>query len=113
MLPILRAVAHRCPIASHYPIFKLLKALSKVFLLNEVEGIFLAHLIKETDWDIRDRLITQNSQQVRDVFFYSNDEPRYRQVVLYIMLVMYTIKYYMGEESGDVLEEAGRICTGF
>jgi hypothetical protein len=59
--PILRSVAHSCHIALRFPVYKVLKAIAKIFLLNEIEAIFFAYLIKETNWDIKDKLITQNS----------------------------------------------------
>jgi len=61
VIPILRSVARSCHIAFRYPVYKVLKAVAKIFLMNEVEAIFFAYMIRETNWDIKDKLITQNS----------------------------------------------------
>lgn len=44
--PILRSVAHSCQIALRFPVYKVLKAIAKIFLVNEIEAIFFAYLIK-------------------------------------------------------------------
>lgn len=61
VIPILKSIARGCHIGFKYPIYKLLKAIAKIFLLNEIEGIFLVHMIRETNWDIKDKLIVYNS----------------------------------------------------
>jgi hypothetical protein len=90
-----------------------LKAVAKIFLLNEIEAIFFAYLIKETNWDIKDRLITQNSELVRDVVCISSDQPVYKNLILYLVLVTYSLKYFLNDQSEELLEEATRICPGF
>lgn len=81
--------------------------------MNEIEGIFFAYMIRETDWDIRDKLITQNSDQVRDVVCYMSDQPEYKNLILYLMLVTYSLKFFLNEKNDELLEEAIRICPNF
>jgi hypothetical protein len=92
-------VAHSCHIALRFPVYKVLKAIAKIFLLNEIEAIFFAYLIKETNWDIRDKLITQNSDLVRDVVCIASDQPVYKNLILYLLLVTYSLKYFLNEQS--------------
>ena len=113
VIPVLKSVARNCNIAFRYPVFKVLKAIAKIFLMNEIEAVFFAYLIKETKWDIKDRLITLNSDQVRDVVCCANDHPEYKNLILYLMLVSYTLKYFLNDDHAPLLEEASRICPGF
>lgn len=112
-MPILRSVARGCKIAFKYPVYKVLKAIAKIFLMNEVEAIFFAYMIRETNWDTKDKLITQNSDQVRDVVCYLNNEPEYKNLILYLMLVTYSLKFFLNEHIEELLEEAIRICPNF
>jgi hypothetical protein len=113
VIPILRSVARSCTIALKYPVYKVLKAIAKIFLLNEVEGIFFAYMVRETNWDIRDRLITQNSEMVRDVVSIASDHPEYKCLILYLMLVTYSLKFFLNDRSEELMEEAVRICPAF
>ena len=61
-------------------------------------------MIRETNWDIRDRLITQNSEQVRDVVSIASDQPEYKNLILYLMLVTYSLKFFLNEKSEDLME---------
>jgi hypothetical protein len=70
-------------------------------------------MIKETNWDIKDKLITQNSEHVRDVVSISSDHPEYKNLILYLMIVTYSLKFFLNEKSEELLEEASRICPGF
>jgi hypothetical protein len=36
VIPILRSVARSCHIAFRYPVYKVLKAVAKIFLMNEI-----------------------------------------------------------------------------
>ena len=103
VVPILRSVARSCTIAFKYPVYKVLKAVAKIFLMNEVEAIFFAYMIRETNWDIRDKLITQNSEQVRDVVCYASDQPEYKNLILYLMLVTYSLKFFLNENIDELL----------
>lgn len=113
VIPILKSVARSCNIAFRYPVFKVLKAIAKIFLLNEIEAIFFAYMIRETNWDIKDRLITLNSEYVRDVVCCATDHPEYKNVILYLMLISYSLKYFLNDQHDHLLEEANRICPGF
>jgi|688.fasta_scaffold213110_1 hypothetical protein len=57
ILPFIASISRTCSYSSLFPICKVLKAISKIFMLNEIEIIFLSYIIRETNWDIRDRII--------------------------------------------------------
>lgn len=48
--PLLKCISSTCALGPKYPIFKVLKAISRVFLLNEIEAIHFAYLINESNW---------------------------------------------------------------
>ena len=77
----------------------MLKAIAKIFLLNEIEGIFFAYMIRETNWDIKDKLITQNSEQVRDVVCIASDQQEYKNLILYLMVATYSVKFFLNEQA--------------
>ncbi len=72
--------------------------------MNEVEAVFFAYMVRETNWDIRDKLITQNSEQVRDGVCCANDAPEYKNLILYLMLVTYSLKFFLNDNIDYVLE---------
>jgi ubiquinone/menaquinone biosynthesis C-methylase UbiE len=115
VVPILRSIARGCNIAFRYPVYKVLKAIAKIFLLNEIEAIFFAYMIRETKWDVKDKLITQNSEQVRDVVCIASDLPEYKNLILYLMVATYSVKFFLNElaDIEKLLEEASRICPNF
>lgn len=43
----------------------------------------------------------------------SSDQPVYKNLILYLVLVTYSLKYFLNEQSEELLEEATRICPGF
>jgi hypothetical protein len=50
---------------------------------------------------------------VRDIVCYANDQPEYKNLILYLMLVTYTLKFFLNEHIEELLEEAVRICPNF
>ena len=61
VMPFLASIAKTCTLGPLYPVCKVMKAVSKIFMLNEIEVIFLAYLIRETSWDLRDKTIYANA----------------------------------------------------
>jgi len=54
----LRRIAHEksaADIACKYPLFKMLRFITKKFMLNELEIIFFAYILDENNWDIKDK----------------------------------------------------------
>lgn len=73
----------------------------------------MAYVIKETNWDIRDKIITSNIENVQDIVCYSTDNPDYKRLILYLLLAAYTVKYYLNEKVQDLMEEATKKCSNF
>ena len=72
-------------------------------------------MIRETNWDIRDKLITQNSELVRDVVCIVSDQQEYKNLILYLMVATYSVKFFLNEQSDieKLQDEAMRICPNF
>ncbi len=73
-------------------------------MLNEIQIIFLSYIIRETGWDIRDRIIFENAENVQDIIYYSIDNLDYKRIILYLMITAFTIKFYLNENTSDILE---------
>lgn len=113
VLPFIVAISRTCAFSPLYPICKLLKAVSKIFMLNEMEVVFLAYLIRETGWDIRDKTIFHNAENVQDIIYYCNDSPDYKRIILYLLVTAFTIKFYLNDNTADILEEVNKRCPNF
>ena len=46
VMPFLASISRTCTLGPLYPVCKVMKAVSKIFMLNEIEVIFLAYLIR-------------------------------------------------------------------
>lgn len=99
VLPFVLSISKTCPFSSLYPIFKLLKATCKIFMLNEIEVVLLAFLIKQTKWDINEKTIFHNAENVQDIIYCSIDHLDYKRIILYLMLTSFTVKFYLNENS--------------
>lgn len=99
VMPFLASISRTCTLGPLYPVCKVMKAVSKIFMLNEIEVIFLAYLIKETNWDLRDKTIYTNADSTQDIVCYSIDNPDYKRLILYLMVTAYTVKYYLNEKT--------------
>lgn len=59
--PFLTSIAQSCHFGHQFHVNKVLQAVSKFFLLNEIEVVFLAYLIRSTGWDIQENIIASNA----------------------------------------------------
>lgn len=50
--PIIRALSLPSPLSPRFPIYKILKAVARLLMLNEFELMLTAILLKESKWDI-------------------------------------------------------------
>ena len=67
-------------------------------MLNEIEMIFVGYLIKETKWNIHEKIIFNNYCNVSDLICVSIDNSEYKMLTLYLMVIGYTVKYYLNAE---------------
>ena len=66
-------------------------------MLNEIEVIFVGYLIKETRWNIHEKSIFYNYSNVGDLICVSIDNSEYKMLTLYLMVVGYTVKFYLND----------------
>ena len=98
-MPFLTSIGQTCHYGSQFPVGKVLKAISKFFLLNEIEIIFLSYIIKETNWDIKDRIISSNAEHISDIVCYTIQNIDYKRIILYLMVSAFTVKYYLNKDT--------------
>lgn len=114
IMPFIASISRTCSYSSLYPICKLVKAICKIFMLNEIQIIFFAYLIRETQWDIRDKTIYHNAENIQDIIYCSIDNLDYKRIILYLMVTAFTVKFYLNEKNtGEVLEEVNKRCPNF
>ena len=102
--PFLASISKSCTLGPLYPVQKVMKAVSKIFLLNEIEAIFLAYFIKETKWDIKDKIIVGGAESTQDIVCFASDNSEYKRLILYLMVTAFTVKHYLNEKTGDLME---------
>lgn len=66
--------------------------------------VFLAYVIKETNWDLRDKTIFANADNVQDIVCYSIDNLDYKRLILYLLITAFTVKYYLNDDTADLME---------
>lgn len=113
VMPFLTSIAQTCYFGHQFPVDKVLKAVSKFFLLNEIEVVFLAYLVRSTGWDIQEKTIASNAEKMQNIVFYSNENIDYKKTILYLMVAAYTVKYYLNSHTSLALEEATKRCPDF
>ena len=69
VMPVLRTLARTCKVALKQPVLRILRTIARLALLGELEAHFLAYLIKETHWDIRDRFLQLHAPLLRPLPF--------------------------------------------
>jgi hypothetical protein len=106
VMPFLASISRTCGFSPLYPTCKVLKTVSKIFMLNEIEVVFLAYLIRETEWNVRDKTINHEAAGMQDLIGYSSDNPDYKRILLYLMVTAFTVKFYLNDSTGELLEEA-------
>lgn len=109
----MRSLTKTCPLATKYPIYRVCKAISRVFLLNEIEAAVMFLLVRETRWNIDHHAIMGKHSYVKDIVCCPNDTEEYRRVILYLLLAGYACKFALNSESSHLLEEANKMCVNF
>ena len=113
VLPFLASISRTCTLGSVFPVHKVMKAISEIFMLNEIEVIFLGYIIKETNWDLKDKVIANEAEKTKDIVFFANDNIEYKRLILYLMVAAFTVKHYLNEKTGDFMEEAIKRSPNF
>ncbi len=110
---ILRAIALPCPLSARFPVYKALRAVVKMLLLNEIELVIMTNVIKESQWNIQHATIIENEMNVGEMICFSCDNNDYRRLTLYLLLVGWTAKSALNDECQEILNEVRRVCFNF
>ncbi|CAK72948.1 unnamed protein product (macronuclear) [Paramecium tetraurelia] len=89
-------------IATQYPLFKMLRGVTKKFMFNELEIIFFLHTIEEQKWRYDDQLISDFSAYFKQDFL-SNQENQnvegFKKLLLFLICCGYTIKCFFNDSN--------------
>ena len=111
--PLLEHLTSSCSYNTMYPILKLLRAVCRCLLINELESIFFAYVIQTNGWKIHDSIIQKHKDEVKDIVFYTTHNEDYKALTLYLLLCGYTSKYYLNEFTEMYSPELEKICPDF
>lgn len=78
-----------------------------------MEATFFANMVRETKWNFREEIIIDNSELVNKTFCSINQQSELKSIILYLVLVIYTLKKFLNEYNEPFLEEAINICPNF
>ncbi|CAD8061357.1 unnamed protein product [Paramecium primaurelia] len=89
-------------IATQYPLFKMLRGVTKKFMFNELEIIFFLHTIEEQKWRYDDQLISDFQAYFKQDFL-SNQENQnvegFKKLLLFLICCGYTIKCFFNDSN--------------
>ncbi|CAD8087557.1 unnamed protein product [Paramecium sonneborni] len=90
------------PIATQFPLFKMLRGVTKKFMFNELEIIFFLHTIEEQKWRYDDQLISEFQVHFKQDFL-SNQENQnvegFKKLLLFLICCGYTIKCFFNDSN--------------
>lgn len=95
IISILKNLARTCTVCPDYPILHILRTICRKFMVNQVEGLFLAYLVGKTRWNIEEEVIRGGAGSVRSIMGFIRDEEQYKKLVLYLTLLIYSLKEYL------------------
>lgn len=86
-------------LAAKYPLLKILKSITKKFMLNDLEITFFALFLDENGW-----CHSELQSQCKNMTDFLNiteikDHSEYKSLLLYLLLVAFTVKQYLNEPS--------------
>ncbi|CAD8162206.1 unnamed protein product [Paramecium pentaurelia] len=89
-------------IATQYPLFKMLRGVTKKFMFNELEIIFFLHTIEDQKWRYDDQLISDFQPYFKQDFL-SNQENQnvegFKKLLLFLICCGYTIKCFFNDSN--------------
>ncbi|CAD8080837.1 unnamed protein product [Paramecium sonneborni] len=88
------------PIATQYPLFKILRGVTKKFMFNELEIIFFLHIIQEQKWRYDDQIIQDFQPYFKQDFLSSQENQNiegFKQLLLFLICCGYTIKCFFND----------------
>lgn len=112
-MSILRVLAKQCKVCLRYPILRTLESIAKIFRINQIEALFFVHFTKLTDWNIGDEIIGRYSTEIKDFINYTYDTEEYKNFILYLTLVSYSLKQSLSYQKEEFLPQALKLCPAF
>ena len=91
-----------------YPLYKMIKSISKKFIFNELEIVFFAYILEEYEWHIKDEKLRHNSFNMVDFLNINEakDVLEYKSVLLFLLLNAYAVKFYLNcQEDMDAFKK--------
>ena len=71
------------------------------------------YLVRETQWGVDDSCVRVHSNGVKDLLCFAHEEPEYKELILYLLLVSYTVKECLNRRQPLLLQRASKICPSF
>lgn len=95
------AEKHASEVACKFPLYKMIRSITKKFLFNELELIFFGYVLEESKWKVDDIEVRKHAYFMNDFLNITEvkDLLDYKSVLLYLILTAYGVKYYLNEES--------------
>lgn len=69
-------------------------------------------MLRETNWDIRDRVIQTHAEGVRECFGVT-EQAELKALILYLTVLCFSLKHFFSEQGEELLPEAVRIVPDF
>jgi hypothetical protein len=91
----------------------LLKAVTKVLLLGELELVMLGVILQGSRWEVGEAAIERGAVGMGELLCFPSERPEYRQVMLYLLVAGYAAKLSVNPHTEDLLDEVGRLCVDF
>ncbi|KAL4499276.1 hypothetical protein ABPG72_006862 [Tetrahymena utriculariae] len=91
---------HAQEIACKFPLYKMIRAIIKKFLFNELELIFFGYVLEESKWKVDDIEVRKQAYFMNDFLNITEvkDVLDYKSVLLYLILMAYAVKFYLNDE---------------
>ena len=81
-----------CPFTTRYPMVKVLKAVAKLLMLNEIEVTLLAIGLKKCNWHIDEAEIVSGGKVMGEMLCISGDCNEFRRLCLFTLVVGFAVK---------------------
>ena len=111
--PALNMIAMQSPFATRYPVAKVLRAVAKLLMLNEMEVTLLAVGLKGCDWGIDGAEMARGGRVMGEMLCISGDCNEFRRLCLFTLVVGFAAKKALNDDIREVEEQAERLCPAF
>lgn len=67
-------------------------------MLNQIEALFFYYMARQTRWTFDNPIITAFSGSVKDFISFKYDKPDYKALVMYFVLINYSLKECLSDK---------------